>query len=93
MDKFCGPLCQAVTGLKNSAALLKELAKGNSLIFHLDATNEWFRFHHLFSDFLSRRLRRKAIIQETVGNIPCSHSLTNRKFAWSRPWMNMPGLD
>jgi LuxR family maltose regulon positive regulatory protein len=59
LNKFCGPLCQAVTGLTDSAALLNKLAANNGFIFHLDYDNEWFRFHHLFSDFLRRRLARE----------------------------------
>jgi LuxR family maltose regulon positive regulatory protein len=59
LDKFSGPLCQAVTGLVESSEYLKTLAEGNSFIFHLDQENEWFRFHHLFGEFLRRRLERE----------------------------------
>jgi LuxR family maltose regulon positive regulatory protein len=59
LDKFCGPLCEAVTGLADSTEYLKKLAQGNSFIFYLDQENEWFRFHHLFGDFLQRRLARE----------------------------------
>jgi len=58
-DKFCGPFCRAVTGFADSTDYLKKLAEGNSFIFHLDQENEWFRFHHLFSDFLQQRLAKE----------------------------------
>lgn len=56
LDKFCGPLCQAVTGLADSREYIRKLAQSNSFIFHLDHENEWFRFHHLFGEFLRQRL-------------------------------------
>ena len=59
LDKFCGPLCEAVTGIPDSAEYLKKLAQGNSFIFYLDQENEWFRFHHLFGEFLQQRLARE----------------------------------
>jgi LuxR family maltose regulon positive regulatory protein len=61
LDKFCGPLCEAVTGRAASKELLNKLAERNSFIFHLDQENEWFRFHHLFSDFLRQRLEREQL--------------------------------
>jgi LuxR family maltose regulon positive regulatory protein len=61
LDKFCGPLCEAVTGRAASKELLKKLAESNSFIFHLDQENEWYRFHHLFSDFLKQRLEREKL--------------------------------
>jgi LuxR family maltose regulon positive regulatory protein len=61
LDKFCGSLCEAVTGRAASKKLLNKLAESNSFIFHLDQENEWFRFHHLFSDFLRQRLEREQL--------------------------------
>ncbi len=59
LDKFSGPLCGAVTGLAESTEYLKTLAECNSFIFHLDQENEWFRFHHLFGEFLRQRLEKE----------------------------------
>lgn len=59
LDKFTGSLCQAVTGNPDSAEILIGLAAGNSFIFHLDQDNEWFRYHHLFAEFLQNRLARE----------------------------------
>jgi len=59
LDKFCGSLCRAVTGLADSGEYLRKLAQSNSFIFHLDRENEWFRFHHLFGEFLQQRLEKE----------------------------------
>ena len=59
LDKFCGSLCVAVTGLADSTKYLEKLSSSNSFIVHLDQENEWFRFHHLFSDFLQQRLAKE----------------------------------
>ncbi|HBE79249.1 MAG TPA: hypothetical protein DDW65_15975, partial [Firmicutes bacterium] len=59
LDKFCGPLCEAVTGFTDSAEYLKKLSESNSFIVNLDQEDEWFRFHHLFSDFLQQRLAKE----------------------------------
>lgn len=59
LDKFSGPLCQAVTDRMDSLEILKTLAEHNSFIFRLDHEDEWFRFHHLFSEFLQQRLEMR----------------------------------
>ncbi|HBE77503.1 MAG TPA: hypothetical protein DDW65_06920, partial [Firmicutes bacterium] len=56
LDKLSGSLCSAVTGNGNSAGLLKMLSDNNSFIIPLDTQNQWFRYHHLFQEFLLNRL-------------------------------------
>jgi LuxR family transcriptional regulator, maltose regulon positive regulatory protein len=58
LDALCGPLCEAVTNYDGSR-LLKELYEQNSFLIALDETNTWFRFHHLFRDFLREKLKKK----------------------------------
>lgn len=55
LDKLYGPLCQAVTGYDGDR-LLKELYDQNSFLVALDQEASWFRFHHLFVDFLRKKL-------------------------------------
>ena len=59
LDKLCGPLCDTVTGNENSGELLMQLAKGNSLVLSLDDEDKWFRHHHLFREFLEKKLSGK----------------------------------
>jgi len=47
-----GPLCDAVTGRKGSAKLLQDLARSNLFVVSLDEQDEWYRYHHLFSELL-----------------------------------------
>lgn len=56
LDKLSGELCGKVTGNDKSTELLKELASHNSFIIPLDNENHWFRYHHLFQEFLLGRL-------------------------------------
>jgi len=59
LDRLTGPLCRAVTGRADSAELLRKLAEGNGFIIGLDQKNEWFRYHHLFAEFLKNRLEQE----------------------------------
>jgi LuxR family maltose regulon positive regulatory protein len=52
-----GPLCDAVTGRKDSAVRLRELARSNLFVVSLDEQGEWYRYHHLFSELLLYELK------------------------------------
>ena len=52
-----GPLCDAVTGGEGSATLLRELARSNLFVVSLDEQDEWYRYHHLFSELLLYELK------------------------------------
>jgi LuxR family maltose regulon positive regulatory protein len=51
-------LCQAVTGQMNCQEQLERLEQQNLFIIPLDDQRDWYRYHHLFSDFLERILSR-----------------------------------
>jgi LuxR family maltose regulon positive regulatory protein len=57
LDRLYGPLCDAVTGQKDSYQILIDLEKANLFIYSLDSEQKWFRYHRLFSDLLLQRLR------------------------------------
>src|SRR5215208_4385106 len=52
-----GPLCDAVTGAESSAGLLRELVSSNLFVVSLDEQDEWYRYHHLFSELLLYELK------------------------------------
>ncbi|MHB1134871.1 MAG: LuxR C-terminal-related transcriptional regulator [Chloroflexota bacterium] len=52
LDRFCAPLCDAVTGRRDSKSLLEQLERANLFLIPLDASREWFRYHNLFADVL-----------------------------------------
>lgn len=59
LDKLTGSLCGAVTENRKSARLLRQLSESNSFIIPLDQENIWFRYHHLFQEFLMNQLERE----------------------------------
>jgi LuxR family maltose regulon positive regulatory protein len=56
LDRLCSPLCDAVTGQIGGQAMLERLERRNLLMVPLDDRRRWYRYHHLFSDFLRQRL-------------------------------------
>lgn len=59
LDRFCGPLCQAVTDRADSDAILEILRRRNLFLIPLDEEGYWFRYHHLFAELLRLRVVRK----------------------------------
>lgn len=58
LERLSGDLCAAVTGRADSQAILERLEREDLFIRPLDEDTHWFRYHHLFADFLRRRLER-----------------------------------
>ena len=52
LQELGGPLCDAVTGLPGSQAMLELLERSNLFLVPLDDQRQWFRYHHLFADAL-----------------------------------------
>ena len=52
-----GPLCKFVTGFNNADELLLQASQENLFLVPLDNSRKWFRYHHLFAEFLQQRLR------------------------------------
>jgi LuxR family maltose regulon positive regulatory protein len=57
LDRFCAPLCDAVTARVNSRAVLEALEQASLFVIALDQAREWYRYHRLFADLLRQRLR------------------------------------
>jgi len=58
LDRFNGPLVDAVTASSGGAQWLIDTAARNQLIVRLDSTGEWFRYHHLLRDLLALEAKR-----------------------------------
>jgi LuxR family transcriptional regulator, maltose regulon positive regulatory protein len=58
LDRVSGPLADHLTGGSGSERALQDLEEANAFVTSLDAGRTWFRFHHLFADFLRMELRR-----------------------------------
>lgn len=74
LDRFNGPLCDAVTGRGDGTEMLTSLERANLFIVPLDDRREWYRYHHLFADVLRARL-----LNEQPGLMPLLHQ---RASAW-----------
>jgi LuxR family maltose regulon positive regulatory protein len=70
VDRICGPLCEALTGLEpgKGRLFLHELERANLFIIGLDQERNWYRFHHLFAELLQQRLVQSLTADE-VGQI------------------------
>ncbi|WP_238322882.1 LuxR C-terminal-related transcriptional regulator [Gorillibacterium massiliense] len=58
LDRMNGSLCNAVTG-GESTALIEWLEQANLFLIPLDQERYWFRYHHMFAEFLQDRLSKQ----------------------------------
>jgi LuxR family maltose regulon positive regulatory protein len=52
-------VCNALPGLSGAQAVLEHLEQNNLFVVSLDERREWYRYHHLFREFLLGKLRRE----------------------------------
>ncbi len=57
LERFCPELCQAVTDNPYSSRILMNMEQNNLFLIPLDNNREWFRYHHLFREFLLKNLK------------------------------------
>ncbi len=76
LDRFCAPLCDAVTGSADAAEMLATLERENAFLVPLDQSRQWFRHHHLLAQALRDQLGRTE-----PGIVPVLH---RRASAWYR---------
>ncbi len=57
LERFNGSLCDALMLQSNSKEILLALEASNLFLIPLDNERRWYRYHHLFADFLRQRLR------------------------------------
>jgi len=58
LNRFTGPVCDALTNQEDGQATLEHLEKANLFIIPLDEERHWYRYHHLFSELLRKRLNQ-----------------------------------
>jgi LuxR family maltose regulon positive regulatory protein len=59
LDRFCAPLCDAVTGARDGRAMLDRIERSNYFLIPLDPSHDWYRYHHLFGELLRHELERR----------------------------------
>ena len=57
-ERICGSLASALSGEARGQAMLEEVEARDLFLRRLDDNGDWFRYHHLFAEFLRRRLDR-----------------------------------
>jgi LuxR family maltose regulon positive regulatory protein len=55
-DRFSAPLCDAALEITTSRQILGKLEGANLFLIPLDDERHWYRYHHLFANFLGQRL-------------------------------------
>jgi len=58
LERFSGPLCDAVRGQDDSQAHLAHVETSNLFLVALDDERQWYRYHHLFAEALGNRLQQ-----------------------------------
>jgi LuxR family maltose regulon positive regulatory protein len=64
LDRLSGPLCGAAADRADGQEMLERLERANLFIIPLDGERRWYRYHHLFSEFLRERLHQTQPDQE-----------------------------
>ena len=77
LDRFCGPLCAAVTNDSEADCqkTIARLERCNLFVIPLDYERGWYRYHHLFQELLFDRLRSRTSNDEIA-------ALHNKASAW-----------
>lgn len=57
-ERLSGSLASALSGMPDATALLEEVEARDLFLIRSDTDRDWFRYHHLFAEFLRRRLER-----------------------------------
>ncbi|MFE5705407.1 protein kinase [Rhodococcus koreensis] len=57
-ERICGSLASALTGTSTGQAVLEQIEERDLFLSRIDEDGEWFRYHHLFRDFLRQRIER-----------------------------------
>jgi LuxR family transcriptional regulator, maltose regulon positive regulatory protein len=58
LERMHAPLCDTLTGRNDGKQMLERLEHDNLFVIALDDERRWYRYHHLFADFLRSRLQR-----------------------------------
>jgi len=84
-DRLCASLCQAITGIEDSREMLATLERENLFLLPLDDQREWYRYHHLFAEFLREELGRRypeqiPELHRLAGSWHLEHNLPEQAF-------------
>lgn len=81
LGRMCADVCTAVTGVGNAAEFIAEVERRELFLVPLDDAGHWYRYHHLFSDFLAAQL-----LQRHQDELPGLHTRASQWFAAKGLW-------
>ncbi|MDZ4078424.1 MULTISPECIES: LuxR C-terminal-related transcriptional regulator [Hydrocarboniphaga] len=58
LRRMCADLCDAATGDQNGREMLDYIGRANLFLIALDRDGQWYRYHHLFAEFLQNEFRK-----------------------------------
>ncbi len=61
LERFSVDLADHILGRSDGATQLAQIQQENLFLIALDEQGEWYRYHHLFTDFLRSRLDKTAV--------------------------------
>lgn len=59
LERVNAEICNALLGREDAQAMIERIEGLGLFLFPLDAQRRWYRYHHLFRDFLRARLARQ----------------------------------
>jgi LuxR family maltose regulon positive regulatory protein len=66
LERLSAPLCDYVTGHGGGREMLVRLEQANMFIVALDESRQWYRYHHLFAEFLRHQLEVMSRAEEVM---------------------------
>ncbi|MEV6138025.1 protein kinase [Nocardia sp. NPDC051990] len=78
-ERVCAELASTLSQRDQCQALLEQVEQRDLFLRALDDERVWFRYHHLFADFLRRRLER-----DHPGRLPTLHRAASQWFSERR---------
>ena len=70
LDRFDPLIANDVCEIENSAHLMSQIIPFSSLVIPIDSQQGFFRYHHLFADFLKKRLLQE-VGEQTCRDLRC----------------------
>lgn len=86
LDELNGELCNALTGRRDGQEMLQRLQTEQLFVIPLDDKGQWFRYHHLFAEFLQARLAKRGdstVLLHAAARWCESHDLADRSIRYA----------
>ena len=73
LNPLSAPLCDFVLSRNDSQIMIENLERNNMFFIPLDTDRHWYRYHHLFSELLRRRLQMQGkVLMTELHNRACN---------------------